>query len=305
MKAPILVGEQVIQNKRKTAFLLFIFITIIIILSIAIGFLIESLYMSIITGVIFSTLYVLISTFTFSTIMLKSMGAERVTGDNNYHLLNQVEGLAIAAGIPMPEVYVIPSRVPNAFATGLTPKKGVVGVTQGLLDMMDKQELEGVIAHEIAHIKNYDILVATVALALSQVLVYLSRVVSRLLMTSSGNQKRNSKSKDSGGVAIIFILATFFAVFGRLFSFLLRMAISRKREYMADATAISIAGYSEGLARALEKLRDGGSKSYSKKEIERLGGQEMLGFFIVNPVKSAFSTHPDINKRIEIIRRSY
>ncbi|MFA9380248.1 MAG: M48 family metalloprotease, partial [Acetanaerobacterium sp.] len=194
---------------------------------------------------------------------------------------------------------------PNAFAGGLTPEKSYVGVTEGLLGILDDSELEGVLAHEMAHIIQRDVMIATVSIALLSVIIMLAGIFYR--STFFGGRRRSSSkgNNQSAGVMLLIGLAVY--LIARLLGTLVHLAISRKREYSADATAVRLCSHSEGLARALEKI-SGKSGRYDARTVSALGGDEMLALYIYNPKKklaALFSTHPPIEERIRRVRNMY
>ena len=214
-------------------------------------------------------------------------------------LHNTVEGLAIAAGIPKPKVYVIQDSAPNAFATGRNPEHAAVAVTTGLLDKLNRVELEGVIAHEMSHIADYDTLLMTITV----VMVGTVALVSDWMMRSFlwGGRRRRVQGGGQAG-AIIMLVAIVLAILSPLIAQLIRLAISRKREYLADANGARLTRYPEGLASALEKI------ALAREPLE-VANKATAHLYIINPLKehgggmnSLFSTHPPVRKRIEILR---
>ena len=215
------------------------------------------------------------------------------------YLYNTVEGLAIAAGLPMPRVYVIDDEAPNAFATGRDPEHGVIAVTTGLLKKLNRVELEGVIAHEMSHIADYDTLLMT----LTAVLVGVVALVSDWMLRSFifGGRRRRSAGGGQAG-AIIMLVAVVLAILSPLIAQLMRLALSRRREYLADANGARLTRYPEGLASALEKI------ALDPKPLEA-ANKATAHLYIVNPLRehrnalnNMFSTHPPPEKRIEILR---
>lgn len=226
-------------------------------------------------------------------VVLASTKAKRVKeGDRRYiHLINAVEGLSIAAGIPKPKIYVIESDDINAFATGKDPKHASVAVTTGLLKKLKRDEIEGVIGHELSHIKNYDIRFAT----LVAVLVGLVAIISYMFLRSFRFSGKGSK--DKGGILILvgIVLAIFAPIAARLVQF----AISRRREYLADASSVQLTRYPDGLASALEKIM---KINTGKMKVS----EAVSHLFFADPSKSALdslhATHPPLEKRIKILR---
>jgi heat shock protein HtpX len=246
----------------------------------------------------------LVSYFSGSKIMLAVSGAKEVTKDVHPQLFNIVEEMKISASLPkMPKVYIINDAAPNAFATGIKPEESAVAVTAGLLARLNRDELQGVIAHEVSHIVNRDVLYMTFAGIMLGSIVLISQVFLRSLWFTGGG-RYSSKSSGGGGQAqlIIMILAIALAILSPLLAQLLYFAISRKREYLADASAVRYTRYPEGLASALEKISD---TSIDLKSANKVTAP----MYIVNPLKpkgrklsNLTSTHPPITERVRILR---
>lgn len=232
-----------------------------------------------------------------SKVILALSGAREATRDEFRVLDNVAEEMAIAAGIPKPKVMVIDSPSPNAFATGPDPKNAVVVFTSGILSRLDRDELQGVMAHEIAHVRNYDIRFMTTIAMVAGLIPLLAYSLRRILWHGGG---RRSRDIDSGS-AIFLVLAILLSILAPLFSMLLHMAVSRQREYLADATAAQLTRYPEGLARALKKIAsDPTPLENANAATEHL--------YIVNPLhkfseslNSLFSTHPPVERRIQAL----
>jgi heat shock protein HtpX len=226
-------------------------------------------------------------------VVLRSVGAKRADPKQHMHLINSVEGLAIASGIPNPAVYVIPSGEINAFATGRDPKHASIAVTQGLIDYLDREEIEGVVGHEMSHIKNYDIRFAT----LVSVLVGLIAILSYFFLRSFRFGGRDSDSRGRGGM--IIVVGVLLAIIAPIFVRFVQLAISRKREFLADADGAKLTRYPEGLASALEKI-----KKYNRGRMHV--SEAVSHMFFTDPTKSAldvlFATHPPIEERIKVLR---
>jgi heat shock protein HtpX len=229
-------------------------------------------------------------------IAISMSGAQEIQKADNPRLYRMVENLAISQGLPMPKVYIINDPAPNAFAAGRDPKHAVVAATTGLLEIMNDNELEGVMAHEMGHVKNYDIRVSTIVFGLIAAVGLLADFALRAAFFSGASRSRNS-----GGLGAALILI---GIVGWLVAWLIgpmvRAAISRQREYLADASGVEMTRYPEGLASALKKLGEYG------RPMRRVDSA-MAHMFINDPVKPgfverAFSTHPPIPKRIERLR---
>ena len=239
--------------------------------------------------------------FWFSDKIALSMnGARPVTRKSHFDLWNLTENLAITAGLPMPKLYIIEDPAPNAFATGRDEKHAVVAVTTGLLNMLDKNELEGVLAHELAHIKNKDMLLMTITVVLLGFITILADIFMR--MAFFGGLRGNDRGGNAG--AIIAIAGLVFAILAPISAQLIHLAISRKREFLADASGALLTRYPEGLASALEKI--GGYKQPMKR-----ANNATAHLFISNPFGSnaagkhlakLFSTHPPIEERVKALR---
>lgn len=240
-----------------------------------------------------------------SNIILAISGAKEVTPEVHQQLFNVVEEMKVAAGLPkIPKIYIINEAAPNAFATGINPENSAIAVTAGLLAQLNRDELQGVIAHETAHIYNRDIRFMTLAGIMLGAIVLISEIYFRGMWISGGGRRYESKSSRSSGQTqlIIMIAALALAVLAPILARLLYLAISRKREYLADATAVRFTRYPEGLASALEKI--------SQSTLDLPSANKVTApMFIVNPLKEKgmklsdlTSTHPPISERIRILR---
>lgn len=243
-------------------------------------------------GMIGSLVYIIFSYYAGSSMALAINAAHEIKKSDNPRLWRIVENLAITDGLPMPRVYIMDDPAPNAFATGRDPKHAVVCVTKGLLDIMDDQELQGVIAHELGHVKNYDIRVSMVAFALTAIISILADIILRMTWFGGGDREEDNQ--------IFFILGIVAAILAPLVATLIQLAVSRQREYLADATGALTTRYPEGLASALEKIKKTGS-------VAKRQNTSTAHLFFVNPLKahslaSLFSTHPPIDDRIKRLR---
>jgi heat shock protein HtpX len=278
------------KNKVESFFIVSIFIIVIMI-----GVYYVCLYfdfgpLSAIIALIVASITAFISYYNSDKIILSLNGARPATEEQDKLISTILDNLCIAAGLPRPKLYVIDDSAPNAFATGRDPEHAVICFTTGLIDKMDKYELEGVMAHELSHIKNYDILLSTIVTVFVGFVVILSDSVSRFAFRRS----RNRDDKSSGIVAIIAII---FLILSPIFATLMQLAISRKREYLADSSAIELTRNPKGLISALTKLT-------LDTEALEAANKSTAHMYIVNPFKgkdvsSLFSTHPPLEKRIE------
>ncbi|HSX07640.1 MAG TPA: M48 family metalloprotease [Candidatus Saccharimonadales bacterium] len=284
--------SQIASNKRKTIFIMFFFMVLAGALAWFFGIYTNSrdLTIAILIGAL---CYAAISYFAGSRMALALNGAVEIKKSDNPRLWRTVENLAITDGLPMPKVYVIDDPAPNAFATGRDPSHSAVCATTGLLDIMDDNELQGVFAHELGHVKNYDIRVSMIAFALSAVISILADIILRMTWFRSGNDREENNQ-------VVMILGIVAAIIAPIVATLIQLAISRKREYLADATGALTTRYPEGLASALEKIAQTGS-------IMKRQNTSTAHFFFANPLKghsitNLFSTHPPIEERIRRLR---
>ena len=307
--APLIAAEEVRSNFIKSFILVGVIVALVFALSYYIGRLLDDINTGLLIGAGI-TLVVLPLQIMTAKWMILAMTSGRAANPNDLRerrALHIVEGLAVSAGLKRtPPLYIIPSGIPNAFASGMDENSAFIGVTQGLLDMMDDQELEGVIAHEVGHIIHRDIMLNQLVVGLLTVLLVLALIIEHLGILgaySGGNRRGRDRDRDSGGaVAVLLLIAMLIRPLTMLVGTLLQLGISRKREYAADAVAVRLCSYNEGLARALEKLdRD----SYDSDEIKELGGENMACMYINFPGGELFSTHPPIRERVRRLRNMY
>ncbi len=280
------------QNKRNTVIIFSLFIAIISGIGLYFSYVYDDLTIFIFT-LIFAIFYALFQYKISTAITLKMNGAEPISKKDAPEFYSIVESLSITAGLPMPKLYIINDSSMNAFAAGTNPENSVICATTGLLENMDKVEIEGVMAHEISHIKNYDIRVSMAAVALTAVIGVLSDIVLRFIFLNDDDE--DSKNP------IALILGLFFVLISPLLATITRLAISRQREFLADATAVSLTRYPDGLISALEKLKN-------NKPLERQNSTT-ASLFISNPMKQGFfqrlfSTHPPLNDRIKRLKEN-
>lgn len=298
--------EEVRKNYWKSLFLIIILMGIVMGLSYWIGASLGNVQTGIGIGVLVCVIVIPIQILTAKWAIL-GMSRGRAADPETLaerRAMQLLEGLAVSAGLSRtPDLYIIPSRVPNAFASGLTEAGAFVAVTQGLLDMMDEQELEGVLAHEVSHIIHRDIMLNQLVVGLISVILILAVILERVLFIKSLSGNRRDRNDNSGMIILVLILAAILIrPLAMLIAQLLQMAISRKREFAADAEAVRLCSYNEGLARALEKL---GGADYSKEDVESLGGKELACMYINFPGGELFSTHPPIEERVRVLRSMY
>ena len=291
---------QVSRNKARSLFYLLFFALLIM----AVGWF-ASYYFGdptiLVLAVGIAVAMSLFSYFGGDKVALATSGAKRIKKEDNPYVYNMVENLAITAGLPMPKVYVIDDPAPNAFATGRNPQKASVAVTTGIVKKLENEELEGVIAHELAHVGNYDIRLMMIVVVLVGIITLLADFFLRMAFFGGGS------NREGGQLRLILMIVGFVLVLlSPIFAMLIQLAISRRREYMADATGALLTRYPEGLARALEKIdRDHQPLRSANKATAHL--------FIANPLKDhkkdaqswfagLFNTHPPIAERVQALR---
>ncbi len=238
-------------------------------------------------------IYTVIQYFAASKLAIAMTGAHEIKKIDNPRLYRIVENLSITYGMPMPKVYVVDDPAPNAFATGRSPKDAIVAATTGLMDIMDDRELNGVMAHEMGHVKNYDIRVSMIAFGLVSVVGILSDIAFRMMFFGGGDRNNNSNP-------IVMVVGIVVLILAPVMAAVIQMAISRQREYLADATGALTIRDSEGLAQALEKLEQYGRPLQKQST-------STAHLFFSNPLKKGglselFSTHPALAKRVERLR---
>jgi heat shock protein HtpX len=293
------------KNRRKSMILLMLMGIILVGLGFVLGAALAGPDAAIV-GVIFALiLYFILLLVAFAggkSIMLRMGNAKEVGQDEYPQLYNIVEEMRLAAGMPyMPKVYVIHDPAPNAFAAGMTPKNSVVAVTTGLMQMMTRDELQGVVAHEISHIINRDIRYMTIATIMVAAVAIMSQIFIRAMFYSGGGRSRGGKGGGKGQI-IILVVALVLAILAPILIRLLYFALSRKREYLADASGARLSRYPEGLASALEKIGN------STLQLQG-AGKANAPMYIANPLKpkgqrlrNLSSTHPPLDRRIKILR---
>jgi heat shock protein HtpX len=283
--------EQISANKRRTFFLMFFFLVLLWALAYLIGKAIGNPGILFFIG-IFSIGYSIVSYFGGAKMALAVNRAKEIQKSDDPRLWRTVENLAITDGLPMPKVYIMDDPAPNAFATGRNYNNAVVCATSGLLQIMDDNELQGVIAHELGHVKNYDMRVNTLAFALVGVISLIADFFLRWSFFGGRDRENNNQ--------LLIVLALVAAIIAPLAATLLQLAISRRREYLADATGAMTTRYPEGLASALEKLEKTGSAT-------RIQNTSTAHMFFASPLKghsflNLFSTHPPLEARIAALR---
>ncbi len=295
---------QIDSNIRKTWLLVSVFFVAIILIGYVFSYALNDssiLYFA----VIFSIVSSFISYWWSDKIVLAMSSAREISHESNRELYHVVENLCITAGLPLPKIYIIDDTAPNAFATGRDPAHAVIAVTIGLIQKLDKTELEGVIAHELSHIGNRDILLATLVTVMVGMIVLLADWFRRWTFWGGG-RKRGSREGGGQLQIIMFVAAIILSILAPLFAYLMQFAISRKREFLADADGALLTRYPEGLASALEKI------SADKEPLE-VANRATAHLYIASPFKESeghkiswltklFMTHPPIKERVAALR---
>ena len=303
--------ELIRANKRNSIVLMALMAAVLLLLGFIIGWSFFGLNSAFIGLIIASAVWLILTLISFSSgdqILLASSKAKRITHDVHPQLFNVVEEMSIASNLPMPKVYIINDPAPNAFATGRKPENASIAVTAGLLARLNRDQLQGVVAHEMSHILHRDILFVTMAGIMLGSIVLLSHVFLRGMFYSSmtGSRRRYSSGRGGGGQGqlVMLVVAIAAAILAPIMAHILYFALSRRREYLADAGAARLTRYPEGLAGALEKIANDPSPQLTS------ANKVTAPMYIVNPFKKAksmrlsnlSSTHPPISERVKILR---
>lgn len=292
--------EDIKKNKIKSWFIVLLFLAFIAIIVYYICMALDLGELSIIIAIIFAIVSTWGSYYYSDKIVLKLNNARLATKEEDLKLVNILDSLVISAGLQeKPQLYVIEDAQPNAFATGRNPKHAVICVTTGLLEKLDYYELEGVLAHEMSHIKNYDILLSAVVSVMVGFIVILSDWFTRI--SFYGGRRGRDRDNDNNGNAIVMLIGLIFLILAPIFGQLMQLAISRKREFLADATAIEFTRNPDGLISALEKI------SADPNEL-KVANKATENMYIANPFRNKkkssdlWSTHPSTEARIEALK---
>ena len=293
--------QQIEQNKRRTVLIVFLFFLLFAALGAAIGYLNwDNALSGVALALIIGLAYVVIMVAQSTQVVMSLNNAKEITDKAQYPMLwNIVEEMTIVTRLPFPRIFIIEDESPNAFAAGNSPEKASVAVTTGLLKKLNREELTGVLAHEFAHIRNYDIRLSTVALAIAGLIAFLAQFSTRMMLRGGGRRRR---SDNSGGAGIILlILSLLILVLSPFVATIIRLALSRNREYLADASAIEFTRNPEGLKSALIKI--------ATSDPMEAANAASASLYIVNPFKrmkegeaendGLFSTHPSTANRIK------
>jgi heat shock protein HtpX len=302
--------ENIAKNRAKTVLLIISFVFFISLIGYFIGVYFDYRYgygsalsVAFLVLAMIIALFVSAGSYYFSDrIVLSMTGARPISRETDTRVYYMVEGLSIAAGVPMPRIYEIPDRGMNAFATGRNPRKGVIVFTRGLLEKLDDEELKGVISHELAHIKNYDILLGTVIVVLAGMISILANIMARFMLFG-GRGRRTSKSGGGVIMLVLLIVGIVFILLSPLVATVIRMALSRNREYLADSTGALITRYPAGLASALRKINDNSQVKTANSATAHLFISNPLGKDSKVLFKKLFNSHPPVEERIKRLEK--
>jgi heat shock protein HtpX len=287
--------DQIAANKRRTVVLIASFVVVVVATGVAVNLLLGGGPIGILLAIVVSGALAFGSYWKSDAVTLAVSRARPADPTEYRRLYNLVEGLCIGSGLPMPKLYVIDDPAPNAFATGRDPKHAAVAVTTGLLTLMNRVELEGVLAHELSHIRNYDILVSTLAVTMVGAVALVSDTIIRLMWWNGGRVSRGDDRDDSTNP--LALLGFVFLLLAPLLARLMHFAISRNRETLADVSAVQITRYPPGLISALEKLRADSTVTHSASRATVRAEQGRLSRF-----NRLFDTHPPLDERIALLR---
>ena len=283
--------DQISKNKRKSFFLIIFIFIVFVLLGYVISFAFDPSYFFIvmIISIIFTIGYVLTGYYNSDKIAIASVKAKKASKTEYKDYYSLVEGLTIASGMPMPKLYVMKSPQINAFASGRNPEKAVICVTEGALEKLEKRELEAVLAHELGHVSNYDIRYMTLIAVMVGMVAIVSQIFLRSLWFRGGGNNR--------GKEIFILIGIVMAILAPIVVYLIQMAVSRKREFVADASAVKFTRYPDALIRALKKIQT--DNSLPEKRVSKA----VAPLFFTNPFKGLGRTHPPLEKRISVLER--
>ncbi|TWS94792.1 zinc metalloprotease HtpX [Streptococcus sp. sy018] len=293
--------QQIASNKRRTVLLLIAFFALLALLGAGVGYLMwGSLGGGAVIALIIGAIYAMSMLFQSTNVVMSMNNAREVTENEAPELYRIVEDMAMVAQIPMPRVFIIEDRALNAFATGSKPENAAVAATTGLLAVMNREELEGVMGHEVSHIRNYDIRISTIAVALTSAIALIGSMSGRMMWYGGGRRRQNNRD-NSGASALILVFAILSIMLAPMAATLVRLAISRQREYLADASSVELTRNPQGMINALQKLDQSAPMSQQVDDAS-------AALYISDPRKSKdfqalFQTHPPIADRIERLRQ--
>ena len=293
--------DQIASNKRRTWFLLIAFFGLLALIGAAVGYLwLDSAFGGLVLAFIIGGIYAISMIFQSTEVVMAMNGAREVSEQEAPELYHVVQDMAMVAQIPMPRVYIVEDASPNAFATGSKPENAAVAATTGLLAIMNREELEGVMGHEVSHIRNYDIRISTIAVALASAITMLSSLAGRMMWFGSG-RRRSNRDNDNGLGIILLIVSLLAVILAPLAATLVQLAISRQREFLADASSVELTRNPQGMINALLKLEH-------SQPMEHDIDNASAALYINDPkkeggLKKLFYTHPPISERVERLRK--
>lgn len=293
--------DQIASNKRRTWVLLVAFFALLALIGAAVGYLwLDSPFGGMAIAFIIGGIYAVSMIFQSTEIVMSMNGAREVSEQEAPELYHVVQDMAMVAQIPMPRVYIVEDASPNAFATGSKPENAAVAATTGLLALMNREELEGVMGHEVSHIRNYDIRISTIAVALTSAVTMLSSMAGRMMWFGGGGRRRNDRDNDNGLGIVLMIVSILALLLAPLAATLVQLAISRQREYLADASSVELTRNPKGMINALLKLDN-------SQPMEHHVDDASAALYINDPKKKGglqklFYTHPPISDRIERLK---
>lgn len=293
--------DQIASNKRRTWVLLVAFFALLALIGAAVGYLwLDSPLGGMAIAFIIGGIYAVSMIFQSTEIVMSMNGAREVSEQEAPELYHVVQDMAMVAQIPMPRVFIVEDASPNAFATGSKPENAAVAATTGLLALMNREELEGVMGHEVSHIRNYDIRISTIAVALTSAVTMLSSMAGRMMWFGGGGRRRNDRDNDNGLGIVLMIVSLLALLLAPLAATLVQLAISRQREYLADASSVELTRNPKGMINALLKLDN-------SQPMENHVDDASAALYINDPKKKGglqklFYTHPPISDRVERLK---
>lgn len=293
--------DQISRNKRRTVVLIIVFFMLLAAIGAAVGYLLlGSLEFGVALAMIIGVIYAATMIFQSTNVVMSMNNAHEVTAEEAPQLYHIVEDMAMVAQIPMPRVFVVEDDSLNAFATGSSPENAAIAATTGLLAVMTREELEGVVGHEVSHIRNYDIRISTIAVALASAVTMLSSIGGRIMWYGGGRRRNDDREGDGLGI-LLLIFSLLSLILAPLAASLVQLAISRQREYLADASSVELTRNPQGMIKALQKLDQ-------SQPMDHPVDSASAALYINDPMKregvrSLFYTHPPISDRIERLRQ--
>lgn len=293
--------DQISRNKRRTVVLIIVFFMLLAAIGAAVGYLLlGSLEFGVALAMIIGVIYAATMIFQSTNVVMSMNNAHEVTAEEAPQLYHIVEDMAMVAQIPMPRVFIVEDDSLNAFATGSSPENAAIAATTGLLAVMTRGELEGVVGHEVSHIRNYDIRISTIAVALASAVTMLSSIGGRIMWYGGGRRRNDDREGDGLGI-LLLIFSLLSLILAPLAASLVQLAISRQREYLADASSVELTRNPQGMIKALQKLDQ-------SQPMDHPVDSASAALYINDPMKregvrSLFYTHPPISDRIERLRQ--